>query len=598
MNMLKFREKATRKQFLGMLILSLILIAPTIVLAAPGPVILYTDITSGPNTGGENNNGAYLSIFGRNFGNDIDAITVTVGGGTVARKMYLGTSYGRPDIQWLAVQLGSKAVTGAIKITVGGVASNTDKTFTVRSGNFFYVSLTGNDGTGVMNDITHPYRTPNYIKGLAGFHGGDFIIVRGGTYDLNDGTNGVVNTCWLRITNAGTDGNPKTFMGYPGETVIAQIDDATVKVAGTGSSAPFGNYSYWVISNIKATVTSCNHANIYAIGAPAASSYCLNDPNANDGVGFINMVNLEVTGNDQGLMCINGSGVNPIVIAYSHDVKLLGVSVHNGGPPEGSCQSHVFYLAASQKNTEVGWCTIHDMQDGRATIQIHEDGFTGCYGNKTLTDIKVHDNVLYNLFGEAIVFGGSTGDIYFYNNLIYNTPRANPIYSDIISVRGNGNVLNARIYNNTLYANPNNTGVGKVITFGAVETSCTYGTANMYNNIFYVTESQDIYWADNTGGSCFTKTSDYNIWYGSSDSIPTWHGTHDKLVNPLFFDASKGKFQLTALSPAIGAGTSELSVRTLTQRDHVGVIRPVNNFDIGAFQYVTNPIVPSSPILR
>jgi hypothetical protein len=36
--------------------------------AAPVPVILYTDITSGPNTGGENNNGAYLSIFGKNFG--------------------------------------------------------------------------------------------------------------------------------------------------------------------------------------------------------------------------------------------------------------------------------------------------------------------------------------------------------------------------------------------------------------------------------------------------------------------------------------------------------------------------------------------------
>ena len=32
------------------------------------PLVLYTDIASGPNSGGENNAGAYLSIFGKNFG--------------------------------------------------------------------------------------------------------------------------------------------------------------------------------------------------------------------------------------------------------------------------------------------------------------------------------------------------------------------------------------------------------------------------------------------------------------------------------------------------------------------------------------------------
>ena len=39
--------------------------------AAPSnvPVVLYTDIASGPNSGGENNHGAYLSIFGNNFVN-------------------------------------------------------------------------------------------------------------------------------------------------------------------------------------------------------------------------------------------------------------------------------------------------------------------------------------------------------------------------------------------------------------------------------------------------------------------------------------------------------------------------------------------------
>jgi len=77
--------------------LSVLVILFSILVAAPAwaaPVILYTDIISGPNTGGENNNGAYLSIFGTGFGADINAVTVTIGGGEVANYIYLGASLG------------------------------------------------------------------------------------------------------------------------------------------------------------------------------------------------------------------------------------------------------------------------------------------------------------------------------------------------------------------------------------------------------------------------------------------------------------------------------------------------------------------------
>ena len=53
--------------------------APTPSPAASGaPVVLYTDITSGPNTGGENNKGIYLSVFGKNFGSGSLGTTVKV----------------------------------------------------------------------------------------------------------------------------------------------------------------------------------------------------------------------------------------------------------------------------------------------------------------------------------------------------------------------------------------------------------------------------------------------------------------------------------------------------------------------------------------
>src|SRR5271170_921553 len=98
------------------------------------PVILYTDIVAGPNTGGEDNDGDYLSIFGVNFGSTIANVTVTVGGGAVARYIYLGPSNGRADIQQLSVQLGPNATSGAIVVTVNGLSSNTDQTFTVSAG--------------------------------------------------------------------------------------------------------------------------------------------------------------------------------------------------------------------------------------------------------------------------------------------------------------------------------------------------------------------------------------------------------------------------------------------------------------------------------
>lgn len=56
------------------------------------PVVLYTDLQSGPNSGGENNNGTYLSIFGKNFGSLSGLGTITrvfIGGAEVASYRYL-----------------------------------------------------------------------------------------------------------------------------------------------------------------------------------------------------------------------------------------------------------------------------------------------------------------------------------------------------------------------------------------------------------------------------------------------------------------------------------------------------------------------------
>ncbi len=159
----------------------IVLSLPAIALAKP--VILYTDILTGPNTGGENNNGIYLSIFGKNFGQSNKLGTTTrvyINNTEVASYKYLGTSYGRSDIQQLSIQPGAGVSSGAIKVAVNGVDSNTDHTFTVKPGDIYFVNnVTGNQLTGVIGNINKPFRYPQETFNSSGFGPGDYIVMRG-----------------------------------------------------------------------------------------------------------------------------------------------------------------------------------------------------------------------------------------------------------------------------------------------------------------------------------------------------------------------------------------------------------------------------------
>src|SRR5207253_2293362 len=48
------------------------------------PRIFFSDLDSGPNTGGQKNHGAWVTIWGKGFGAERGASTVTIGGGAAA----------------------------------------------------------------------------------------------------------------------------------------------------------------------------------------------------------------------------------------------------------------------------------------------------------------------------------------------------------------------------------------------------------------------------------------------------------------------------------------------------------------------------------
>lgn len=551
--------------------------APT--LADESPRIFYTDIDSGPNTGGENNNGAYLSIFGKGFGADLSQAKVTVGGGEVVRYMYLGASLGRPDVQQLSVQLGPATTTGPIKVAVKGVVSNTDHSFTVRPGDFYFISPAGSDNKGKVNEISRPFRSPNYIKGLRSFKAGDFIIARGGTYVLAEKDSNIGANSWLRADKSGTAKAPLAFLGYPGENVDIHHSN-NIKIISN-----YVSIAHWIVGNFRVTLTDCVGAGeIIGLGATTTPSVCKDANDTQQGkASFIKIVNIDADGHDKAGFCSGGDGL--IEISYSEGVKVLGVALHNTSPAKGDNESaHAIYLSTRQKGTEVGWNAIYNIPATRAVIQVYQDSFGGtCWGTKQLTDIKIHDNLLHDLAGQAILLDGGAGDIEVYNNILYN--HKDHRYEDAISLRGSGGKLNAKIYNNTVYVNPNQASPGWILGIGSYMGNHCPESVTLYNNIFVVTEAQDHYYHNEPAKNCVASiTSNNNIWYGSKNPKPVFAGPNELTADPKFVNPGIGDFRLRRDSPAIGKGSQQASPVVTHDHDMMPVVKE-KGYDLGAYQH-------------
>src|SRR6476646_10654824 len=75
------------------------------------PSIFFSDLDSGPNTGGPKNRGVWVTIWGKGFGAARGSSTVTIGGGAAAEyPIWTDTK--------ITFQLGSRAKTGPIVVNL------------------------------------------------------------------------------------------------------------------------------------------------------------------------------------------------------------------------------------------------------------------------------------------------------------------------------------------------------------------------------------------------------------------------------------------------------------------------------------------------
>ncbi|MFI5299562.1 MAG: hypothetical protein ACHREM_15845 [Polyangiales bacterium] len=536
------------------------------------PRILYTDIVSGPTTGGEKNQGAYLSIFGKNFGTGGLGTTtkVTIGGTEVAAYLSLGASKARPDVQQLTVQVGALGNVAAgsvlpLVVTVNGVDSDSTQTFTVNPGHLIYVDpIHGDDTTGAVDDITKPFKTVQLsatgpqVSAWGNVHAGDFVVLRGGTYSsvgfqqyflrfilaptgFATGTSGSVPT-----GVAGT--GPITLMGYPGEDAFIDCD-ATTHPAGClagldGRTYP--NAGKWIVI-----------ADLRIEGGGADGP--VNQEVSGDNWRVVNNELTALTGITTGssashLAAIGGSGLSSAWIGnHIHDIVGASNAAHclaiNG---DGSY--------------EIAFNVVHDCKNGSGLQALTDT----TVGSGAINAVHIHHNTFHDLSQYGLnIADGATNGFQIYDNVIYRAAAG--------GLRFHSTTLNqCDVLENTLY----DVDSSATATSAVILNDATLGSESLFvkNNIFFASAGARLV-GGSVGVDASVGTFSNNSWFGGTDTIA--FDPHAIAADPKFVSAATGDFHLAAGSPAVGAGS--LDVAALVVDDYEFTARNRFAMDLGAY---------------
>jgi len=537
------------------------------------PVILYTDIVSGPNSGGEDDKGCYLSVFGRNFGNGIAGsdVRVLVGGVEVDNYRYFGPSQGRADVQQISVQVGdlgnpAPGVPLPVSVVVRGTASNADHTFMVNPGRMIFVDpIAGDDATAQVGDIGHPFQHVqvgnDFAAGAWGqVRAGDFLVLRGGTYSgvgsedyflrFQIRADGVPDRSSGTPPTGSPGTGPITLTAYPGEDAFIDGDAATHPAGAlsglNGESYPLAG-KWIVIANLRVEgggydgpISQQIHGDNWRIVNNELSAYTgvTSGPSPSRMGG--------ITGNGENSAWL-GNRIHDI---YGSLYEAHGIYVDGGG------------------SYDIGYNVIQDIHSGKG-IQTYSNGGNG---STYIDHVRIHHNLIQRVLQYGInIADNSQNDFAIWNNIVTDAGSS--------GLRFNTNTLHGcRVYNNTFYNN-------------AVGGSNSGALSNDWNlPVDAIDLRNNIVWAHfggayaggsvGLGGAVGVITN--NLWYDGSGSIG--------------FDASPatGDPQLLApgtdfhiggaSSPAVDAGSPGAASLVLDDYD-ADAPRPGGAaIDIGAYE--------------
>jgi Bacterial Ig-like domain (group 3)/Chitobiase/beta-hexosaminidase C-terminal domain/NHL repeat len=542
------------------------------------PVILFTDIQSGPATGGENGNGVYLTLFGYNFGGSQGTSTVKINGTSVAQYLFWGSA-NVGNLEKISVQIAAGTTTGPIVVTAGGYTSINNPAFTVRAGKIWFIGpgvdnsspgstcstilAKGIDGA-TANSYTNPWGLTNFASTNESLYnystmrtpytyshciseGDTLVFLNGVNYPYYDGRGWHAS---FTVPGASTASSFLTIMARPG---------ATVQLGSTG-------FAYKGIVDLSNGWTV-----VSGLGLTGDNGGTAYEPAAYD-----RLVGNYITCPD----CDGESGavnVGTGDVVYGNVITNVSTTVNNG---QGAAKLfHAIYDEGS--NTEVAWNRIYNTLSYNG-IQLNQGGS----GGPGYYNVSLHDNDISDVEGSCInlsTIDPVNGYINVYNNVLhhcglqfaYGGGSGDPHsclamkgYSSDTSGAGTG-----YIYNNTMYdcssvlnANPGESGSCAVLIYPS-QLNVSYSFINnvAYQPSYAGTSSQNVFVC--AGGSTVPSsqlTGSNNIWYSSTPSGSLACGTNTSCVtgigtveNPMFSNPADGSFAnyfLQPGSPAIGAG--------------------------------------------
>jgi hypothetical protein len=573
---------------------------PGSVTQAPLPRIFFSDLESGPNVGGQKNLGVWVTIWGKGFGAERGASTVTIGGGAAAEYPIWNDTK-------ITFQLGPAAKTGDIVVSVrekaaraGDSSGDQSRTgsanlqslnksgpgnaalrssaprsgngipFTIRPGKIYFVAVNGSDWRN--GSFQSPWKSIVHAKDR--MSAGDVTYIKDGVAQTAEDS----YTAYLSMdrnggSNSGKPGAPKALVAYPGARVT--IGKARGLDYGIRTPNIQAREDWWVISQL------------HIVGGKQAIDM--------SGTGW------KIVGND--IECPGGDGqVGCVEASQASDIKFYGNEVHNAGAgPQAQKFYHAVYFSTDSNHIDVGWNHIHDNMTCRA-VQFHSSPLCrpNC-GAREQTghdqfDLHVHDNLIHGDSCNGINFATvdpSKGPVEAYNNVIYHVGVADPkdgggafscIYVAGTTNTGPVGTGTVEVFNNTLYDCAANHSRNSDGSRGAFSVGASAGlTMRLRNNIVYQLPGE-IY----IDGSKAQITGEKNLWFGAGNGPGETSGNVGG--DPLFIDLGKFDFHLRATSAARDAGTTVLPnnpfiVGNGRATDRDGMVRPQGKaFDLGAYE--------------
>ena len=592
----------------------------TAALSAPiTPVLNFTDLVSGPDTGlGDGKgSGTIVTVWGQHLGSSQgeSEIVVKDSSGTERTphiyywKIADGQLPGGPAdlhsshrMQEIAISIpdGNDGPVEIIVKTNDGISNALP--FTVRAGSIYHTKP-GGDNTNGDGSFNNPWEFSN--GGAASNHfpkaPGNERLTKGsivyshGVQEPASSTSGIEYGFFLRALH-GTASEQIAFATYPGTS--SKIEAGMRGLKGYLSEA---------IVLSKYTVL------VGYIDEPAPGAPYLPPDNTNSNFNIFTTSDGRYIGNylaERTGKCANGyHGAITSNGMSGSNVKVYGNQIVDWGCDQTSHFAHTTYMSKRSADGspatpawEFGW---NYLKDNKAKHGIHfydESTASGQDCDDVTGTLSAHDNVIINQKGSgvsirAVDTDGSapcwTAGVDIYNNILVNVglgPLAEPGNGTSPQgiIVGQGTSGDHRIFNNLIYgfSDADSRAHGTPIAISATfKPEAGSPNITITNNIVYSTEDQPFYNGD-------TPLGGQNIWHytggtASKALVPSW-GQNQSTANPLI-NLTGLIFATDDNSPVNNNGVSALK-----NRDIYGYKRDVGN-DIGPMIHTDFLKAPNPP---